>query len=106
VRLWIPYNQCCTCNKKQVGNSFHLFVNSTLFFYLHFIMSDIENGLLDKPTRIVSLITIWVPRISLAVGLAALSFQVFVLYPWHSELSEQFAQLQAVVLNATSQVPK
>ena len=64
-----------------------------------------ENGYhrLDKP---IQQITTWVPRISLVVGLAAFSFQIFVLYPWHLELSEQFEQLQSVVLNATSQVPK
>ena len=70
-------------------------------------MDDMENGYhrLDKPMINASLLTTWVPRISLAVGLAAFSFQIFVLYPWHLELSEQFLTLQAVVLNATSRVP-
>ena len=36
VRLWIPWNRCCTYNKKQVDNSFLLFVTSTSFFYILF----------------------------------------------------------------------
>ena len=62
---------------------------------------DIESGYhrLDKPTTLWA--TIWVPRISLAVGLAAFSFQVVVLYPWHLELSEQFLELRLAVLNQT-----
>jgi hypothetical protein len=51
-------------------------------------------------------ITTWVPRISLVVGLAAFSFQILVLFPWHLELSEQFSELKLAVLNATRQVPR
>jgi hypothetical protein len=36
----------------------------------------------------------YVPLVSTAIGLVALCFQVFVLYPWHAELSSQFADLQ------------
>jgi hypothetical protein len=35
-----------------------------------------------------------VPTIGLVVGCCALTFQVFILYPWHHELSEQFDKLQ------------
>ena len=44
----------------------------------------------------------WVPRISLIVGLCAFIFQVTVLYPWHLELSEQFAALSKLVKNSTA----
>ena len=44
----------------------------------------------------------WVPRISLIVGLCAFIFQVTVLYPWHLELSEQFAALAKSVKNSTA----
>jgi hypothetical protein len=34
----------------------------------------------------------WLPLIALIVALFALSFQVFVLYPWHEELSREFVK--------------
>ena len=49
-----------------------------------------------------ALIAKWVPRISLIVGLCAFLFQVTVLYPWHLELSEQFAALAKLVKNSTA----
>ena len=36
----------------------------------------------------------WVPVLSTCIGLAALGFQVFVLFPWHIQLSNEFAELQ------------
>jgi hypothetical protein len=38
----------------------------------------------------------FVPVASITIGLVALCFQVFVLYPWHYELSQQFDNLQRV----------
>ena len=35
----------------------------------------------------------WVPFVSLAVSSTSLVFAVTVLYPWHLELSAQFAEL-------------
>lgn len=34
------------------------------------------------------------PIISVCIGTFALCFQVFVLYPWHLQLSSEFANLQ------------
>jgi hypothetical protein len=39
----------------------------------------------------------WIPRLSLIIGLCAFLFQVTVLYPWHLELSADFAKLAASV---------
>lgn len=36
----------------------------------------------------------WVPIVSTSVGVFALCFQVFVLYPWHLQLSNQFSSLE------------
>ena len=36
----------------------------------------------------------WIPVASLCLGTFALCFQVFVLYPWHLQLSSEFASLQ------------
>jgi len=36
----------------------------------------------------------WVPVVSVFIGLAAFGFQIFVLYPWHLQLSSEFADLQ------------
>lgn len=35
----------------------------------------------------------WVPIVSTSIGVFALCFQVFVLYPWHLQLSAEFASL-------------
>lgn len=35
----------------------------------------------------------YIPLISLCIGLTAFLFQIFVLYPWHLELSADFAKL-------------
>lgn len=37
-----------------------------------------------------------VPIAGAFIGVCAFSFQVFVLYPWHHELSNQFEELQVV----------
>ena len=44
----------------------------------------------------------WIPRISLIIGICAFLFQVTVLYPWHLELSQEFANLAKLVKNSTS----
>ena len=36
----------------------------------------------------------WLPVVSVVIGACALTFQVFVLYPWHIELSKEFSDLQ------------
>jgi len=36
----------------------------------------------------------WLPVVSVCIGTFALCFQIFVLYPWHIQLSSQFADLQ------------
>ena len=36
----------------------------------------------------------WLPVVSVCLGTVALCFQVFVLYPWHLQLSSEFANLQ------------
>jgi len=54
----------------------------------------------EKPS-VTELLSRWIPRLSLLIGLCAFIFQVTVLYPWHLELSEQFAKLSAQVKNAT-----
>jgi hypothetical protein len=38
------------------------------------------------------------PVISVCIGTFALCFQVFVLYPWHIQLSAQFADMQQICL--------
>lgn len=43
----------------------------------------------------------WLPRVSFFIGLCAFLFQITVLYPWHLELSQEFAKLAASVKNAT-----
>ncbi len=35
-----------------------------------------------------------VPIVSFLVGSAALSFQVFILYPWHNELASEFKKVK------------
>ncbi len=61
-------------------------------------------GSLDSEQRSSrdTLIAKWIPRISLIVGLCAFLFQVTVLYPWHLELSEQFAALAKSVKNSAA----
>jgi hypothetical protein len=39
-------------------------------------------------------LTPWLPVVSVCIGTFALCFQIFVLYPWHTHLSAQFANLQ------------
>jgi hypothetical protein len=50
---------------------------------------------------VTELLSRWIPRLSLLIGLCAFIFQVTVLYPWHLELSQEFAKLAAQVKNAT-----
>jgi hypothetical protein len=40
----------------------------------------------------------WVPIVSTSIGAFALCFQVFVLYPWHLQLSAEFASLSQACL--------
>lgn len=54
----------------------------------------------DKPSR-DSQITKWLPRISLIIGICAILFQITVLYPWHLQLSREFATLAGLVKNHT-----
>ena len=37
--------------------------------------------------------TRWIPFIALVLSICALTFQVTVLYPWHEELSREFAKV-------------
>jgi len=54
----------------------------------------------EKPS-VSDLLARWVPRLSLFVGLCAFIFQVTVLYPWHLELSSEFAKLAEAVKKIT-----
>lgn len=56
----------------------------------------------EKKSEREAFLAKWVPRISLIVGICAFLFQVTVLYPWHLELSEQFAALSKLVKNSTA----
>jgi hypothetical protein len=47
----------------------------------------------SKDKKVTDTLTKWIPRISLVVGLCAFIFQITVLYPWHLELSQEFAKL-------------
>jgi hypothetical protein len=49
---------------------------------------------------VTELLSRWIPRLSLIIGLCAFIFQVTVLYPWHLELSQEFAKLAAQVKKA------
>jgi hypothetical protein len=55
----------------------------------------------EKPS-VTELLSRWVPRLSLIIGLCAFIFQVTVLYPWHLELSQEFAKLAVQVKKATN----
>ena len=55
----------------------------------------------DEKPSVTDLLAKWIPRISLFIGLCAFIFQVTVLYPWHLELSHEFAKLSAAVKNCT-----
>ena len=55
----------------------------------------------SKKTDREAMLMKWIPRISLIIGICAFLFQVTVLYPWHLELSEQFAELAKAVKNST-----
>jgi hypothetical protein len=39
----------------------------------------------------------YLPIIALVISICALTFQVTVLYPWHEELSRQFARVAKAV---------
>lgn len=43
--------------------------------------------------------TSFLPLVSVCLGIFALCFQVFVLYPWHLQLSSQFASLESSCIN-------
>lgn len=36
----------------------------------------------------------YLPIISFSIGIAALSFQTLVLYPWHNQLDDEFKSLK------------
>ena len=55
----------------------------------------------SKPSTTMDMVNKWVPRISLIIGLCAFLFQITVLYPWHLELSAEFAKLAASIKNST-----
>jgi len=56
----------------------------------------------DKRSKRDAMLMKWIPRVSLFVGMCAFLFQVLVLYPWHLDLSKQFAELAKSVKNATA----
>ena len=62
-------------------------------------MADDESLLEKKSERTFE--SKWLPRFSALVGLTALLFQTTILYPWHRELSLEFAKLSLEVLNKT-----
>lgn len=43
-----------------------------------------------------------IPFYGAVVGLTALSFQISVLYPWHHELSDQFAAIEVSHMHTTN----
>ena len=53
-----------------------------------------------KSTR-SDLLAKWLPRLAFIISLCAFIFQVTVLYPWHLELSAEFAKLAASVKNCS-----
>lgn len=55
---------------------------------------DIEAGR-DKKTCMT-----WIPVVSVCIGTFALCFQVFVLYPWHIQLSSEFSNMQRICLES------
>ena len=61
-------------------------------------MDAMERG--EEPRR--KDITRIFPIISVCIGSIALCFQVFVLYPWHLQLSSEFASLQASCLKTNA----
>jgi hypothetical protein len=48
----------------------------------------------EDPKRVSDKVIRWA---SIVIGLCALSFQIFVLYPWHLEISEQIVALTKLV---------
>ena len=51
----------------------------------------------QRPQSRSERLAVWIPRVSLFIGLCAFCFQVFVLYPWHIELSNEFAKITALL---------
>lgn len=47
----------------------------------------------EKSSNRDKMISKWLPRIAFIIGLCAFLFQITVLYPWHVELSNEFATL-------------
>ena len=64
-------------------------------------MADEESLLVKKSEAPRTLESRWLPRFAALVGLTALLFQTTILYPWHRELSLEFAKLSLEVLNKT-----
>jgi hypothetical protein len=57
---------------------------------------DPESQQKQRPQSRSERLAIWIPRVSLFIGLCAFCFQVFVLYPWHIELSNEFDKISAL----------
>ena len=47
-------------------------------------------------------IALWTPRVALFIAFIAFFFQVFVLYPWHIELSKELVRVAALVKSSTA----
>jgi len=48
----------------------------------------------------------YLPLVNFTISTAALSFQVFVLYPWHEQLNKEFIELKRhVVMNDYRKLP-
>ncbi|KAL4917873.1 hypothetical protein BDW62DRAFT_201424 [Aspergillus aurantiobrunneus] len=50
--------------------------------------------LLRRPQNLTMLITRGISLVNFAVASSALAFQVFVLYPWHNQLDDEFKALK------------
>lgn len=47
-------------------------------------------------------IALWTPRVALFISILAFCFQVFILYPWHVELSTELLRITALVKSSTA----
>jgi hypothetical protein len=60
---------------------------------------DIESQeLITRPNRHAFLK--WVPVVGLSISFYSAFFATFILYPWHVELSKEFAAMQGTCLKA------
>lgn len=58
------------------------------------------------PTSILSNILKVLPLASFALSAAGVSFQIFVLYPWHEELSAEFKELEEAIVSLDTHLEK